>query len=187
VATAKKKADTPPVPLPDLDTEDGRWELMRRASKGDAAAVPLVRKAIDRDTREGGNILEAYGDMALHAAHRMAKFVAGDDAAVEAGLLRKLRALREELAGPSPSPVERILCERVALCWLDVNEMDRRFIEHSGSTYQEAAYREARRDRAHKRFLAACKALATVRRLGGPAVQINQVVGRQEVNVGTSP
>ena len=31
----------------------------------------------------------------------------------------KLRsACRDELAGPDPTPLERILCERAALCWL---------------------------------------------------------------------
>lgn len=62
--------------------------------------------------------------------------------------------------------------------------MDRRSMGDPGNSYKEAAYRQELRDRAHKRFLAACKTLATVRRLGGPAVQINQVVGQQQVNVG---
>lgn len=107
-----------------------------------------------------------------------------DPKAVETALVQKSRAPRDELAGPNPTPLERIPCERVALCWRDANEMDRRSMGDPGNSYKEAAYRQELRDRAHKRFLAACKTLATVRRLGGPAVQINQVVGQQQVNVG---
>ena len=58
------------------------------------------------------------------------------------------------------------------------------YSDTSGDSVRVAACRESRRDRAHKRFLAACKALATVRRLGIPSVVVNQVVARQDVNVG---
>jgi hypothetical protein len=77
--------------------------------------------------------------------------------------------------------LERILCERVALTWFDANEMDLRFVESSGISFKDAAYREDRRDRAHRRFLAACKALATVRKLARPSIQIN--LANQQVNV----
>ena len=39
-------------------------------------------------------------------------------------LLCKLRALKAELAGESPSPLERLLASRVALTWLEANYLD---------------------------------------------------------------
>jgi phage head maturation protease len=68
----------------------------------------------------------------------------------------------------------------VALCWFDANETDRRYIDQTDISFKTAEFRENRRDRAHKRFLAACKALATVRRMTVPALQIN--VAKRQVN-----
>ncbi len=124
--------------------------------------------------------------MYTHACRTMIVTTSGKDAVIEVGMERKIAAIRDDLAGPSPSPLERILCERIALCWFDVYDTERRYSDQTGVSFKVAAYRESRRDRAHKRFLAACKALATVRRLGVPSLVVNQVVARQEVNVGTS-
>src|SRR4051794_21466827 len=55
--------------------------------------------------------------------------------------------VRDELAGPNPTPLERILCERVALCWFDAHEMDRRYIDQTEVSFKVAEYRENRRDR----------------------------------------
>ena len=97
---------------------------------------------------------------------------------------RKLDALRDELAGPDPTPLERILSERVALTWFEANEMDQRYLDASNLSFKDAAFRESRRDRAHKRFLTACKTLATVRKLARPTIQLN--LANQQVNVAGS-
>jgi hypothetical protein len=129
-------------------------------------------------------LMGIYGDVYGHAQNALLKTAAGQDIAIQETLRRKIDAVRDELAGPNPTPLERILCERVALCWFDAHEMDRRFSDQTDITFKTAEYRESRRDRAHKRFLAACKALATVRKLGLPAIQVN--VARQQVNVAGS-
>jgi hypothetical protein len=113
----------------------------------------------------------------------MIKVASGDDAVIKEVLLRRITKMSQELAGPNPSPLERILCERVAITWFDANEMDRRYIDQNNISLQVANYREARRDRAHKRFLAACKTLATVRRLGVPNLLQVNVAAKQQVNV----
>jgi hypothetical protein len=126
-----------------------------------------------------------YGDIFGYARDALIKIAAGKNIAARLTLAEKTASIRDELAGPNPTPLERILCERVALCWFDAHETDRRFaIESSGITFEEAEYREKRRDRANKRFLAACKTLATVRKLALPAIQVN--VARQQVNVAGS-
>ena len=83
-------------------------------------------------------------------------------------------------AGPRPSTPERLLAGRVALRWL-------------GLAVEECAYYltlawgvdasddEFHQQRAQRRYLAAIKALATVRRLGVPTVQIN--VADQRINM----
>jgi hypothetical protein len=51
--------------------------------------------------------------------------------------------------------------------------VDRRYIDPSDLTFKAAEYFDSRRDHAHKRFLSACKTLATVRKLALPAIQVN--------------
>jgi hypothetical protein len=175
------KAENLPSKLPDIETWEGRREVIRKASKGDTAVLPLLRQVFDRDGGTGGYLVEKYGNMHAHAANELIERIAGKDLAIQEALRRKLDALRDELAGPDPTPLERVLSERVALTWLDANEMDRRFSDQSGISFKDAAHRENRRDRAHRRFLQACKTLATVRKLARPTIQLN--VARQQVNV----
>src|SRR6185437_6418387 len=116
---------------------------------------------------------DGVGDIAALARDALIQHATGGTAALSAELMRrKIDALRAELAGPNPTPLERILAERVALCWFDVNASDRRFVGN--------ADRQARRDGANRRFLDACRALAAIRKLGLPAIQFN--VARQQVN-----
>jgi hypothetical protein len=171
-------------PLPDIDTKKGRLEVYERASKGDKSVEPLVRKIFDRDQQNGGDLLNICGDMFAQACSEYVKRVVGNDIVYREGMLRKIAAVRDELAGPTPTSLERILCERIALCWFDANDLDRVYVRQTDLTFRDAEYFESRRDRAHKRFLAACKTLATIRRLGVPAIQVN--VGNQQVNVASS-
>ena len=67
-------------------------------------------------------------------------------------------------------------------CWLLVNYADFMFArQEEGRTWQADEYLQKRQDRAQKRFIHACKALAHIRRLLGPSIQVN-VAGKQ-VNV----
>ena len=179
-----KAPETTPKPLPKLDTADGRAEILRRANDGEKDALRLVGPTLDRDRREGGDLVDDYGDMFRYACLAMALVATDESEPYFTATIEKVEALSEELAGPKPTPLERILCERVALTWLDTYSAEMSYSDTSGDSVRVAACRESRRDRAHKRFLAACKALATVRRLGIPSVVVNQVVARQDVNVG---
>ncbi len=125
--------------------------------------LPLVRRVFDRDQQKGGSLVDLNGNSFAHACHALIKHAAGENIAIQEALQRKIESLRDELAGPSPSPLERILAERVSSStWFDANEMDRRFADQGGLSFKDADHRESRRDRAHKRFLSACKFLATV-------------------------
>jgi hypothetical protein len=73
-----------------------------------------------------------------------------------------MNEIREGLA-PKPSPIEKLLTERIVACWLQVYEADLRCALGS-----ESAYDLHRQDRAHRRLLSACRTLATVCRLALP-------------------
>lgn len=112
-----------------------------------------------------------------------------DDASVKERIDNSLRKLKAQLSGPAPTPLESLLIERILTCWLEVNWYDFLYVARKDCTIQQADHYQRRQDRAHKRYLSAVKALAQVRRLELPAVQVN--IGQNQVNtqavlIGTS-
>jgi hypothetical protein len=105
---------------------------------------------------------------------------AGEDLAFKEALTRKLHNLRTELSGPAPTPVERLLVERIVTCWLQLQYVDVRFAQAKDLSPSQADFHQRRINHAHKRFLSAVKTLATVRRLAVPVLigQVN-VAGKQ--------
>jgi hypothetical protein len=113
----------------------------------------------------------------------------GDEGA-KARITDEMHDFANDLAGPSPvSAVERSLIEGAALDWLFLRISQAHnvggYIGENRLTFAASEHGQRRVDRAHRRLLATLKTLATVRRLGVPAFQIN--VGAQQVSVaGTS-
>ena len=120
-------------------------------------------------------------------ANSLVDWAAGSKAAAElkAGLRWQIRQVADDLAGPAPSPIERTLAETAALAWFALRLHEGQFAggssSDSGLTIKQADFRQRRLDRAHRRYLATLKTLATIRRLSVPALQIN--VDRRQVNV----
>jgi hypothetical protein len=94
---------------------------------------------------------------------------------------REIDDYAAELAGPDPTPTERALAEAAATSWfaLRTAEMLAAAVDSDRRAARTEGYHR-RLDRAHRRFITTIKTLALVRRLAGPAVQIN--VARQQVN-----
>jgi hypothetical protein len=97
---------------------------------------------------------------------------------------RKLALLRSELEGPAPTPLERLLAERAALCWFQVNSYEDQFERCRDLNIRQADFHQRKIDAAHRRFLSAVKTLATVRKLALPAIQVN--IAKKQVNVASS-
>lgn len=81
--------------------------------------------------------------------------------------------MKEELNGASPTPLEKLLVERILTCWLEVQWYDYQFTMAENVTLAQGDYFQRRQMRAHVRYLTAIKTLAQVRRLALPAVQVN--------------
>jgi hypothetical protein len=74
------------------------------------------------------------------------------------------------------------LVERVVACWLQVQDAEIRYaLNQKEMTFRQAEFHQKRMDATHRRYLAAIKALALVRKLALPALQIN--LARKQVNV----
>jgi hypothetical protein len=89
--------------------------------------------------------------------------------------------MRKQLASANPSYLEKLLIERIICGWINVNVAEMECASLRDCTLAKGEYYQRRIDRAQKRFLQACKALAQIRRLMGPNVQIN--VGEKQINI----
>jgi hypothetical protein len=97
-----------------------------------------------------------------------------------------LGQMREELAGPKPSPLEKLGAERIASCWLQLHYAELIYNQELPKlTLERDAYHQKRLDRLHKRYLSAMRSLAQVRKVLRPKVaQINSAE-KQQINTGT--
>lgn len=150
--------------------------MLDRAQRGDETALPAVREWLKNPA-----FLDACGDLARHAEDTLVRKYAGTDLAVREGLFRKLASLRAELEGPSPSPLERLLAQRIVACWLHLHLLELTCASRDGMGMELANHYQRCIDRAHKRYLAAIKTLAQVRKLAVPVLQVN--IARKQVNV----
>jgi hypothetical protein len=158
--------------------EEDILKILRRAERGDKTVLPDLRELLDL----GPELASVCGDLAKTAERELIGVMAGKDLLMKETVPRKLKAMREELSGPSPTSLEKLLVERVVACWLALQHAELLCTQGSFGrvTVHQVELYQRRLDRAQKRFLSAIRTLAQIRKLG-PAVQIN--VAEQQVNV----
>jgi hypothetical protein len=150
--------------------------LLAKAKKGDETTVPALRRLFG----ERNEYLRAF-DVADLAKEAILNPMAGKNVAARELLSLRMAQVAEELSGPDPTPIERLLAERAAFCWHLVNAYERNYALADGLSIKQADYHQRRIDAAHKRYLSALKTLATVRKLAVPVLQVN--IARKQVNV----
>ncbi len=104
-------ANAPSAAIPTNPVE--LHKVLQQAQRGDEKALPVLREMMKQQ-----HVVEACGNLATHFENTLIRRVAGKDLAISEGVRRKLEALRVELAGPTPAPLERLLVKRVLACWL---------------------------------------------------------------------
>ena len=171
--------DTTEAPGANVPTPDEFVQLMRKADTGDKTVLPALRAAFETYPA----VWRTTGRTGPHGAAVLVRRIAGEKhVALQELYYRKLTAMQEELAGPQPSPLERLLAERIVMCWLHLFYRGNHLRpDHAGSSLRHAEFHEQRLSKAQARYLAAIRTLAQVRRLGVPTVQIN--VAEQQVNL----
>jgi hypothetical protein len=143
---------------PDLD---GIRMLLERARQGDSEVLPRLREELVGHPE----IWQSYGDLAAHAQALWIGLSAGSDLALREALTLKAEAMRNELAGPIPSPMERLLVDRIVADWLQLQYADAAVAQAVNVSLREAAFVQKRQDAVHRRYLQAIGALATLRKL----------------------
>ena len=151
-------------------------EVLLRAQQGDKSVLPEVMSFLDAADAEAMSPVAQSTEDALLASMYGNNLLAVEDTR------RQLARLRRDLEGDCPTPLEKLLIERIAQCWLQVHHQESQYAknqaripERSHSTWQ------SRLDHAHRRYLSAIKSLAQVRRLQLPAVQLN--IGEKQINL----
>ena len=154
--------------------------LAVRAQNGDVAALPALRDLLE----EPAAVDILGGDLARRAQRTLVEKLCGQNLLLKESVTRKLDLMRFELAGPNPTPLERLLVERIVACWLHLHHLETCYAERDLSLELDSHYQRSI-DRAQKRYLAAIKTLAVIRKLALPALQLN--IARKQVNVVAPP
>lgn len=149
-------------------------KLFEAATTGDETAMGTLRKFFDAEPADWLQIACAY--LARNVEDRVIKVLYGQNLLFSEGLRRNLAAMRAELEGQAPSALERLLVERVVACWLDLQVLELQHAARAAELSPAAVLLlDRRRTSANRRYLAALKTLASVRKLGLPttAIQVN--------------
>jgi len=157
-----------------------RQEIMDRAREGDRSVLPQLREILD----EAPDITRQLGDLEQTTRSAMLERTAGKHLARREAQSRFLEDLKAQIAGPSPTVLEQLLASQIVLCWQHLRYAETIFAQARDYTLtQEDAYQK-QIDRAQRRYLDAIKALAHVRKLNLPAVQLNIAEkGAKQINV----
>jgi hypothetical protein len=142
--------------------------LVKRGNDGDPAALAALRQTLDLHPE----IWQHHGDLAALSQASWLHLIAGPDVLLGESVRRKAEELRARLAGPSPSPLERLLVDVIVSGWLQSTYADASFAQAADKQTTPAALRElqGRQESAQRRLLAAVKQLALVKKLLMPAV-----------------
>jgi hypothetical protein len=133
-------------------------ELLQRARLGDPAVLPALRAALDADA----SLWRTHGDLAANAQEHWLVLLSDKNLLVRESLRRQLAALRDELRGPDPSPMERLLVDHVVECWLQVQVAEGAYAKaHDNPAATTGVWREMQKrlDLSQRRYLAAIKQL----------------------------
>jgi hypothetical protein len=151
--------------------------LAQRAREGDKTVLPTLQEAL----KDPALVDALGGDLARLAQQTLVDKFSGQNLLFQETLRCKLDLLREELSGPNPTPLERLRVERVVSCWLYLHHVEMRCCQKESMSLAVGSYLERSLSATQKRYLAAIKTLALVRKLAVPVLQVN--IGRKQVNV----
>jgi len=151
-------------------------ELVQAADTGDAAALARLREVY----AEAPDIATVVSSLQYTTEQEvLSNFQPG----ARETFSQQAQRWRKRLAGDDPSPLEELLVNRVVLDQLHALRTEhtlQRGLADSLSL-EQAEYHQRQAERAQRRFLRSAKALAEVRRLIRPVVQVN--VADQQVNI----
>jgi hypothetical protein len=167
-------------PRQELEKEIDRLQVLsQKAEGGNREARAELRRTVARCSPA---VIAEASDVARRAERMLVKTISAGEPLMQEALEARLDHMRDEIAGENPTPLERILAERVVAGWLLVEVLEaliaaqyQRDVKgpRVGPDYilQMSKILES----ATRRHLAAIQSLARVRRLqsNSPGIQYN--------------
>ena len=154
--------------------------LSKKAEAGDRDARKELRLMVRTSSPE---VIGRASDVGREMGHVLAHTAAGGDPLAEEALRAKLGLMRAEIAGEDPTPLEVLLTERVVSLWMLTTLLEalvatqyRKNVGDGPERYSPSYIIQQSRilESATKRYFAAIKELARVRKLQGtPPVRAN--------------
>jgi hypothetical protein len=158
--------------------------LSEKAEKGDKDAWHELRRAVRESAPE---VIARCSNIARTYRRLVADTASGHNPLVQEAIVERARRMALEIAGENPTPLEVLLAERIASVWVLVEAQEALLC----ATYRRGQERPISpayviqmckiQESVNRRYLAAMKALAQVRRLQAnmPGIQVNT-----QINVG---
>jgi hypothetical protein len=154
-------ADEPKDQRPTPEILEELRTIVAKAKGGDESVLPRLRELLDAHPR----IWQTYGDLGAHAEIAWVAMIAGKNLHLRECLLRKIAAMKDELAGAAASPLEQLVIGRVVVCWLQLQHADCLEAQARGESIHFATLKMKRQEAAHRRYLGAIGALMAYRKL----------------------
>jgi hypothetical protein len=155
--------------------------LSDKVESGDKAAVLELRRAVEQSSSE---VISFCASIAGDYRRMAADTASGRDPLVKEALVEGAERLAQELAGENPTALEVLLAERIASLWV-LTELQEALLSASYRRGQKKPVGPAYiiqmcriQESVHRRYLAAIKTLAQVRKLQAntPSIQFNTQV-----------
>jgi hypothetical protein len=135
--------------------------LAERAQAGDTAALPRLRQVLDAHPE----VWRYVGDLSALVERAWASALSATNPLALESILRTSTEMKRDLAGEHPSCLEQMLVDQVVTCWMETRYAEIATSDQGEASLKQAGFRLRRLESAHKRYLAAVKELATLRRL----------------------
>lgn len=168
-----------------LTVEVAGWliAMAERAAAGDEAASQALIEAC-RSMPRLWELLATLSSLAVRSWVDLLAPAGPGTGVVRRTIEQEIERKRLEVAGEAPSPLERLLAERVALCWVAATYADAEYARKLkvGMSVREGEFLARRCEQTNRQLLKAIKSLARVRRLLVP-LQVN--IGQNQINVAT--
>ena len=166
----KKGVDSDQIASWMVSCREGDQEALAQLQAQDGKGAALLDQAL----------ADLY-DLAGSVERQLIEGICSQDLLGQEAVRRQVAGLRTDLAGPEPSPLEGLLVDRIVCAWLEVKRQDALMAQVQETSLKQGEYYQRRHERAEKRFHRACKSLAQIRRLQGPAVQLN--LADKQINI----
>jgi len=167
------------IPMESGTSYDSLQSLVQQAQEGDTSILPTIRTLLDQ--------VPALWENSHVLAHQVEKAwtnaLSGQDLMSKEIIAREVEGLRSQLLGPQPTPLEKLLVDRICICWLAIQHSEL----HAAKRFNERAVvltqsEEHRLDKVHHRFLSAIRELARVRKLLQPTTNVQVNIGAHQTN-----